>query len=510
MQRDNQDQRPSKGAFELGEWLVEPRLNRLSCGEISVQLELKLMELLVFLAGQGGEVVSKVAIIDAVWQTEFIAENTLTHSIADLRRALGDDARNPRFIGTIPKRGYRIVAPVRGLESTGVASADEEAVQLKLVTAKAEYLLHEGENILGRSETADVRIDNERASRSHASITVEDGRAVIEDLGSKNGTYVQGERLQEPAELVSGECDIVRSGSLILVRALRALTQTWLPERGELALYAPTGHGTVALIDYVAWGRPGRPWSQSSERFALWPQSQYVPLVESFGVYDYTTTLGTGDSFGRYPRSTTSTARDWVVYSFADTDDQNEVTPGTANSVPKPKAFNLPYEASVSSSGVAIAWPRRRGDERYHFQLATDDSFTDLLANVKTVHPAIRIGFELDNQQYYYRAKACSGEHCSVWSARSSFESSSTPCGLPQNLIPPAAYLDAWLTAPSCYGLPRCKILESIRFKFSRKDSRLRCVGHGTGSLDPCDLSRWDSPHKVCQAIVLSPGYHLK
>src|SRR5262245_43311149 len=70
------------------------------------------MDLLAFLAATGGRVVSKDEIIDAVWDGRIIAETTLTRSIADLRRALGDDQRSPAYIATIAKRGYRLVAPV--------------------------------------------------------------------------------------------------------------------------------------------------------------------------------------------------------------------------------------------------------------------------------------------------------------------------------------------------------------------------------------------------------------
>jgi AAA ATPase domain len=70
------------------------------------------MDLLAFLATTGGRVVSKDEIIDAVWQGRFIAESTLTRSIADLRRALGDDQGAPQYVETIPKRGYRLVAPI--------------------------------------------------------------------------------------------------------------------------------------------------------------------------------------------------------------------------------------------------------------------------------------------------------------------------------------------------------------------------------------------------------------
>ena len=98
--------------FTLGEWLVQPQLNRLSrAGGADVQLEPKMMDVLVCLARSRGDVVSREALIDAVWPEVFISESVLTRAIAGLRRALGDDARRPRFIETIAKRGYRLIGP---------------------------------------------------------------------------------------------------------------------------------------------------------------------------------------------------------------------------------------------------------------------------------------------------------------------------------------------------------------------------------------------------------------
>ncbi|MEJ2190268.1 MAG: winged helix-turn-helix domain-containing protein [Acidobacteriota bacterium] len=100
------------GPFRVGEWLVESSLNRLSRGGETIQLELKVMDVLVCLAERAGEVVSRRDIVDRVWATEFIADNTLTHAITDLRNAFGDDARSPMYIETIHGRGYRLIAPV--------------------------------------------------------------------------------------------------------------------------------------------------------------------------------------------------------------------------------------------------------------------------------------------------------------------------------------------------------------------------------------------------------------
>ena len=102
--------------FHLGEWLVEPRLNRLTRNGESIQIELKMMDVLVCLAEHAGELVERQRLIDTVWATEFISENILTRAIAELRRTLGDDAREPTYIETIHRRGYRLMVPVEPLE----------------------------------------------------------------------------------------------------------------------------------------------------------------------------------------------------------------------------------------------------------------------------------------------------------------------------------------------------------------------------------------------------------
>jgi len=99
-------------SFLLGEWRVEPTLNRLIQGERSVQLEHKAMDVLLCLAGHAGDVVTKHELLDAVWETEFVSDNTLQRRIAELRDAFGDDALDPRYIETIRKRGYRLIAEV--------------------------------------------------------------------------------------------------------------------------------------------------------------------------------------------------------------------------------------------------------------------------------------------------------------------------------------------------------------------------------------------------------------
>ena len=110
--------------FLLGRWLVEPTLNRLTLGETSIQLEHKAMDVLLCLVEHAGEVVSKNDLLDAVWQTEFVSDNTLQGRIAEIRDALGDNAQNPSFIETIRKRGYRLIGEI------GIPDLDQPAPSL--------------------------------------------------------------------------------------------------------------------------------------------------------------------------------------------------------------------------------------------------------------------------------------------------------------------------------------------------------------------------------------------
>ncbi len=100
------------GPFALGPWRVEPGLNRLHGPAGEVTLEPRAMELLVCLARHAGETVSKEQLLDEVWRGAFVVEGVIPKTVHALRQALGDDAAAPRYILTVPRRGYRLLAPV--------------------------------------------------------------------------------------------------------------------------------------------------------------------------------------------------------------------------------------------------------------------------------------------------------------------------------------------------------------------------------------------------------------
>jgi Tol biopolymer transport system component/DNA-binding winged helix-turn-helix (wHTH) protein len=102
-------------SFRLGSYLVRPERNLLVGGDREISLEPRLMQVLVYLAGRPGEVVSRRELKAAIWEDEAMGEDSLNRAVSDIRGFLGDDAAAPRFIETIRKVGYRLVAPVTAL-----------------------------------------------------------------------------------------------------------------------------------------------------------------------------------------------------------------------------------------------------------------------------------------------------------------------------------------------------------------------------------------------------------
>ncbi|MGA7181418.1 MAG: winged helix-turn-helix domain-containing protein [Thiobacillaceae bacterium] len=109
--------------MRVGDWSVNPGLNQIGRGDEIIRLEPKVMELLTFFAAHPGEVVSREALLVALWPGIIVGDDSLTQSVIKLRKALGDDPRKPAYIQTIPKRGYRLLAAVSH-EDTPTSNGD--------------------------------------------------------------------------------------------------------------------------------------------------------------------------------------------------------------------------------------------------------------------------------------------------------------------------------------------------------------------------------------------------
>jgi len=205
--------RSLQGDFRVGDWTVLPRQNRIKSGDLSVHLRPRVMDVLAVLAAHGGEVVTRQEIIESVWRRRFIAESVLTRAVFELRRAFGDDPDQPRVIETLQGRGYRLLPEVRRLGAS--ALAEPAPVPMALYWRGQELQLAEGETLIGRSDNATIRVASDVVSRRHARIVADQLQATLEDLGAKNGTYLNGKRLEGSAVLQHG--DRITIGPTVLI-----------------------------------------------------------------------------------------------------------------------------------------------------------------------------------------------------------------------------------------------------------------------------------------------------
>src|SRR5947207_3104021 len=98
--------------YQLDDLKVEPGDFRVSKGGLDIQIEPKAFRVLVYLIENRGRLVEKQELLDTVWKDTFVSENAMTRSIAQLRKALGDNVKVPKYIETVPTKGYRFVAEV--------------------------------------------------------------------------------------------------------------------------------------------------------------------------------------------------------------------------------------------------------------------------------------------------------------------------------------------------------------------------------------------------------------
>ena len=133
------------GALLIGEWLLRPDLNQIERDATLVHLEPKAVAILCLLAEHAGEAVPRQELLDRAWTGVVVSDDSLTQAVIKLRKALGDSSRNPQYIETIPKRGYRLVARVEAValaqSKAGKASRLGAVLLVGLLLAGAAYLL---------------------------------------------------------------------------------------------------------------------------------------------------------------------------------------------------------------------------------------------------------------------------------------------------------------------------------------------------------------------------------
>ena len=204
--------------LKFGNFVLDPGTRQLRRGAEERHLGPKAFELLELLLQNRPNVLSKERLHDRLWPGTFVSGSTLATVVGEIRAALDDDPGRPRYLRTVHGVGYAFCGEASA-EEREAAPASTARLSYRLLFDDREITLRPGENLLGRVDEGVVWIDSPSVSRRHARIRVEGGRAVLEDLGSKNGTYWRGQRISALVQLSDG--DEIRLGKVRLT--LRAL-----------------------------------------------------------------------------------------------------------------------------------------------------------------------------------------------------------------------------------------------------------------------------------------------
>jgi DNA-binding winged helix-turn-helix (wHTH) protein len=185
--------------LRFADCVLDPEARALRRGGRDVPLSPRGFQLLTLLLGRRPRPVSQQELRDALWPDTSVGYTSLAQVVAEVRRAIGERGGGERGIRTLPRFGYAFVLPVveerpRRPGALGV-----------LVTDESEYLVPEGETLVGRGTECGIRLPSTRVSRVHARLRTEGERVLLEDAGSKNGTWVNRERREGAAPLEDGD-----------------------------------------------------------------------------------------------------------------------------------------------------------------------------------------------------------------------------------------------------------------------------------------------------------------
>jgi DNA-binding winged helix-turn-helix (wHTH) protein len=198
--------------YRFDGFILDADTRRLLRGSQEMHLSRKAFDLLLVLVENHTRAVPRAELQTHLWPSTFVLDTNLASLVKEIRRALADSADHPRFVRTVHGFGYWFIGDVRH------ELADDEPppspVRCWLMWEARQVPLTDGENILGRAPDASVWIDASGVSRRHARIVLAGEEATIEDLGSKNGTFVADRQVTSPQRLADG--DQIRLGPVVV------------------------------------------------------------------------------------------------------------------------------------------------------------------------------------------------------------------------------------------------------------------------------------------------------
>ena len=204
--------------IRFGPFILDLGTRQLTQAVTEVHLSPKAFELLSALALERPNALSKEVLQQRLWPSTFVAEANLSNLVAEIRDALGDDSRAPRFIRTVHGFGYAFCAEASCVPGTQDTPPARPLCWINWGDRR--FPLSAGEHVVGRDPDVAIRLEGTTVSRRHARFVVTADGAVLEDFGSKNGTFRAGERITSPVKLADG--DAIRIGSVLVTFHLRA------------------------------------------------------------------------------------------------------------------------------------------------------------------------------------------------------------------------------------------------------------------------------------------------
>jgi len=199
--------------FRFGHCILDTQSRRLVRGGRDVHLSPKGFEILKVLVESRPRVLSKCELLERVWSGIAVSDASLAKVISKVRQATGDSDDAMPIIRTVHGFGYVFAAHIE--DDRAVDRPRHAQATCWLFCGSREFPLPDGEHTVGREPDASICLHSPRVSRRHARLVVNGGSATLEDLGSKNGSFVRGARILAPTKLQAG--DVTRIGPFSLV-----------------------------------------------------------------------------------------------------------------------------------------------------------------------------------------------------------------------------------------------------------------------------------------------------
>ncbi|HSK08986.1 MAG TPA: FHA domain-containing protein [Vicinamibacterales bacterium] len=210
---------PATRIARFGVFDLDPRTGELRKRGLRVHLQEQPFQVLTLLVERAGDLVTREELQKRLWSDSVFVDfdQGLNKAVLKIRLALGDSAESPRFVETLERRGYRFIANVDWLPAgqvPGEAPRLPQPIVARLTMGDRTFALAEGAHVIGRDPSAAVWIDATVVSRNHAVLVVRRGVLTVEDLGSRNGTFVNRARVSGVVTLSHG--DEIRIGTIPL------------------------------------------------------------------------------------------------------------------------------------------------------------------------------------------------------------------------------------------------------------------------------------------------------